>query len=214
MFIDDPNQKALGEYAYDYIFHGDLTLLRHTDRYYGVFFELLLTHIARVLKLTTNREIYFLRHLGVFLAFYSGLLCFYFLVKKITRDWKWGLLGSLFLLISPRIFENAFYNSKDIPVMVVSILSVYTLINFHEKRSLRTLLIHSLVSGLLIALRIVGLYILVITILLLLIKFLVNRINRHDTLSYMLYAGCYLLFSYLIIVLFWPYRTSARQSSV
>ncbi len=59
MFIDDPNQKTMGEYIYDFIFLGDHTFFGIRTRYYGVIFELLLTHIVTSVA-TYNQSRYLL----------------------------------------------------------------------------------------------------------------------------------------------------------
>ena len=166
MHIDDPSHKILGEMAYDYIFYGNRTYLSNPDANHGVFIDLLLAIVNKTFNITSDPDIYFLRHLTTFITFYIGIVFFYFLCKKITGEWRLGLLGCLFLLISPRIFENAFLDLKDISTMSAAIISATTLLLFSYKQTGKTLIIHSLSSGLLIALRMPGMYIVVITIIL------------------------------------------------
>jgi hypothetical protein len=201
MFIDDPNQKALGEYVYNFIFLGNKTYLLHPDKGHGAIFELLLALILKAFDITADQPTYLFRHLATFITFYIGLIFFYSLMKKLTGNWKTGLLGSLLLLLSPRIFENAFYNSKDIPLMVVAIIAAYALLNFVEKPSFKSLVFLSLVSGFLVALRIVGLYIVVVTLVLMLVQFLIDRQYRW----LILFFTGFLVITYAFIVLFWPY---------
>jgi hypothetical protein len=79
------------------------------------------------------------------------------------------------LAASPRIFADAFYNSKDIPFLVASIAAILTLVWLSD--SLRKTrhwgvvcaltILHCIASGILISTRVAGIYILPLTIFLL-----------------------------------------------
>lgn len=62
-------------------------------------------------------------HFYTFLIFVAGLAALYFLLRFLTGSWKAGLLGCVFMLISPRIFAEAFYNNKDIVLMSFVLLT-------------------------------------------------------------------------------------------
>ena len=115
--VDDVPQKLLGEQSFDYIFHGNPDLLSSRDKDHGAAFELTATYLYKVLGLHTDVQIYYFRHLAGFISFYIGTIFFFLLIKLRFKNWKLGLLGSLLLILSPRIFESSFVNSKDIPFM-------------------------------------------------------------------------------------------------
>lgn len=155
---DEQIQRELGLNNYRYIAGGDKKLVDeyYHDKYYGPVFELLLIFIEHQLRLDDSRNVYLMRHLVTFLVFYTGVFFFYLLCKDHFRDWKIGLLTSLFFIVSPRIFAHSFYNSKDLPFLSIFIISIYTLIKYLDKKTWLRALFHALISALLIDIRILG----------------------------------------------------------
>ncbi|MBN2490578.1 MAG: hypothetical protein JXQ29_06995 [Planctomycetes bacterium] len=161
---DEPAQRAIGSHAFDYAFGGDPTLLGFGDRTYGPVFELALIGLERLLGLTDDaRAIYRLRHTAVFLVFCAGAIAFYHLARCRFRRRGLALLGCAFLVLHPRLFAHAFFNSKDIPFLVLFVISVVTLRRFLRRRTLESALLHALTSALLIDLRVPGAVIYVLT---------------------------------------------------
>jgi hypothetical protein len=122
-----------------------------------------------------SQTIYWNRHLFTFAFFAFSVFIFFLLGKKIFKDWKIGLLGALFLIISPRIFAHSFYNPKDIPFLSVYIISIYTLLLFLEKKNIFTAILHSVVVGLVCSVRTPGLIIIPITIIFYLFDLIISR---------------------------------------
>ena len=50
-----------------------------------------------------------------------------------------GRLGSLFLILSPRIFAHSFYNSKDLAFLSFFIISIYTMVRYLEEKTLASI---------------------------------------------------------------------------
>ena len=162
MSWDEITQLDLGIKNYRYIFKGDPALLDMRDRWYGPVFEIFLVVFQ------SNRgdmQMFLSRHLLTFLTFFSGCIGFYFLAKRFTKSSWLALIGSACLVLSPRIFANAFYNSKDIPFLVLYIFSLYSMLWFLDRPSIRRGLLHALVSALLISVRIPGVIIPALTLL-------------------------------------------------
>ncbi|NLO62017.1 MAG: hypothetical protein GX099_01135 [Clostridiaceae bacterium] len=61
-------------------------------------------------------------HMYTFGIFMAGVIALYFVCKHLTGDWKYGLLGSLFLYLSPRFFAEGHYNSKDMVTMALVLI--------------------------------------------------------------------------------------------
>ena len=87
---------------------------------------------------------------------------------------------------------------------MAAIVAAYTLMLFAEERSGKTLLLHSLASGLLIGSRILGVYILVITIILVMLQVFGHRKKKQEFLGSIIYLGIYLILTYGITVLLMP----------
>lgn len=108
-------------------------------------------------------DILYTRHLITFLFFALSVFFFYLIGKKIFKHWLIGLLGSLILILSPRIFANSFFNPKDIPFLSSYIIAMYTMFLFVEKKNIWTAILHGLAMGMSISIRIPGVILLPIT---------------------------------------------------
>lgn len=154
--VDENYQRQLGIDNLKYIFFNDTSLLKNDDKYHGPIFEIFLVFVEKLLNLKDTQMIFYMRHLVTFSLFFSGVFFFYLLCKHRFNSKKLGLIGSLFLILSPRIFADSFYNSKDIPCMVLFIISIYTLVKFLENKTLKCAILHGIVCAILIDIRIIG----------------------------------------------------------
>jgi hypothetical protein len=114
---DEDQQRRLGNLALDYILDGDPRYLTNTygNRYYGPAFEILLAANERLLgEQPDSRLVFRARRLGTFAAYFAAVIAFYALVHRRTGSAWWGLAGGTLLVLSPRIWADAFYNSKDL----------------------------------------------------------------------------------------------------
>jgi len=207
---DEPVQREIGFLSFDYAAKGDQSLLRFGDRAYGPFFEVVLVALEKGLHLTNNmRAVYLMRHTVTFLFFYLGVIFFYKLCSRIFQSWRTGLLGCLFLILSPRIFADAFYNSKDIPCLSVFIIGTYTLINYLENKTALNAFIHALASSVLIDIRIAGIIIPVLTLLFADIDICLMKITDINFKRCFLSFFMYCLFLIVLTILFWPFLWSS-----
>jgi len=74
------------------------------------------------------------RHYYNFCLCFIALIYFYFIVKFLTTKKIFGLLAVVFVLISPRIFADMFYNSKDMMAFACMAPVIYHGIMFIYKR--------------------------------------------------------------------------------
>jgi hypothetical protein len=194
-----------GTMAFNYAFKGDRSLLTYTDRYYGVAFELPLIMIEKFLKLETPRGIFLMRHLATFLMFFLGVVFFYRLSRDHFRSWKIGLLGSLLLILSPRLFAESFYNSKDLVFLSLFTISIYTLVQFLEKTSLFRAAGHALVCALLIDVRVLGVLVPGLTLLFVLADSMAGARSQSPSLRKgILSLVLFFALTSGLVVLFWP----------
>ena len=201
---DNPGDTATLQKEFD-----ENALLTYEDRDYGVFFEMLLVGVESGLKLTDPQAIYQTRHLVTFLQYFIALVFFYLLCSQLFGGWKWALVATLFLLLSPRLFGQAFYNSKDMVQLSYFIISFYTLYLFLRNKTIKYAIIHGLLCAITIDIRIVGILVVALTGLGVLIEWLVEK-GRHKTIAeslkpyiwpVALFAGCCIVFT----LAFWPF---------
>lgn len=203
---DEKCQIAIGVTNYRYINQGDTTLMDFQDRYYGSLFELVMVVLFHNIPVP---GMIYLRHLSVFLTFFIGCIAYYYIVRRLFRGTWWALLACLMLVTNPRIFADAFYNSKDIPFMVVLILGMASLIHWldvlHNRPAARPiwmgLVLHAILSATAAAIRIPGLLVMGITIGIIGLYGWVKPVRRNTVIALLL---AYSILSLAFLVLFMP----------
>lgn len=200
---DESTSRDNGLIAYQYVTGQNRKLLTYTDRDYGTAFELPLVMIEKAAGKTSLQQIYYLRHLLIFLFFFTSVLFFY---KIASGRFGQGIAfcGVIFLVLSPRIFADSFYNSKDIALLSGIIIAVFTLLSFTKKPSFPHALFHAMACAFLVDIRLPGLIILPITfVIFLLDTFLLSgrRLWRSRIVMLFFFVLLFLGFT----VLFWPY---------
>ncbi len=175
------------------------------EQIHGPAFEVLLNVLEQTLTSGDSRDIAFIRHLATFLLFYLAVFFFYLLCKRHFNSWKIGLLGSLFLVLSPRIFAHSFYNSVDIACLSLFIISIYTLVVFLDKKTFLRAAAHAFTCAILIDIRNLGAIVSLLTFFFLALEGLQSKSLKayfRDILPALaLYTSLLMLFT----VLFWPY---------
>lgn len=198
---DEHMNRNTGQIVSRYITEGDRELLEYRDRYYGSVFELTLIAAEKLFGLEDTRDIYLMRHLLTFSLFFLGVIFFYRLCRLHFGNWKWGLLGALFLILSPRIFAHSFYNTKDLAFLSVFIIAVYTLIRYLDHKNLIRASIHAFTCAFLIDIRILGLLIPVLTFFFFTADLIQSKSrNKESVLSLAVFS---ILF-FGLTILFWP----------
>ncbi len=203
---DEVLQDNIGHANVDYIVRGDGFLLSDAfpDKYYGPSYEIVVRGIGEVLHLTRDYQFYMLyRHIVNFITFFAGVVFFYLLCLHRFKNYFLSLLGSAFLVLSPRLFSDAFYNSKDTVLLAFFIITFYSMIKFFEKKTPVRLLALAALSAFTVDIRIVGV-ILPFFVGLLFLKDL--RLSKNKkTINYFV---CYLLLLCILVFAMWPYLWS------
>ena len=168
----------------------------------GAIFDLPMSLLELIFQINDSRQYFLLRHFFTFIFFFTSVYFFFLLVKKRYNSWLIGIVGATFLIISPRIFANSFYNSKDMIFFSLFIISLYVSINFIEKQDFKNAIIFSIISGLTINARIFGLFLPPLVFLIYFINILRNKNNKKKTLKPLILS---LVLTPFFIFLFWPY---------
>ena len=197
---DESIQIQIGALNYRYLMHADPALLSAPDRYYGALFEVPLLWGSARFSIS--------RHLLIFLIFFTGLIFFYALGSRLFHNRWWSLLAVLLLASSPRIFADSFYNSKDIPFLTITIISIWTLILLSDALKKGQILLmgyllilHSIASAAMISTRVAGVMIIPLTVLVVIANLLINPTSWA---KYMAVLAGYLVLATSLTILFWP----------
>lgn len=210
---DEDIQRKHGRVVWDYVhaqldieherLEPDITFRDYEYRFHGTLFQLSCLWVQRQLGLTDYRDITLVRHYGVFLLFFVGSIFFYWTLKFRFRRWQIALLGTAMLILSPRIFANAFFNIKDLIILPYYIIASYTLLRFLANKSWQWALWHGLACALVINARLMGVWIPCITL-----GFYLFDLLRHDRAligKKLLYFGLFVVSTISITILLWPY---------
>ena len=216
--LDDEIYRKNGEFYYEYIkilflsksvlglndleslsekILGEIGIINHP-----VFYELILAIFIDLLNINYSKEIYEFSHFLNFFIFFISLIFFYKLISKKFSSFFYGLFSIIILFLSPRIFAEVFYNSRDIFFLSLFIFNIYSGHVFLEKQNLKTSILFSLTSALLINAKVLG----VVPPILFLFFYFLNTLSKENIKR----SGSKFIFliisaTIFFIYIFWPY---------
>ena len=217
--LDEEGTRAHGfmnlKYIYEIFFPSQVSII---DNYitvpklkdffsndHGAFLDTFFAFIEINYGLNDSKDYYLMRHYFCFIIFFISVYFFYLLGKFKFNDWRIGLLGSLFLVLSPRIFAESFYNNKDLAFMSLFIISLYCCLKFIYKPNFKHAFTFALTSALATDLRLMGIFLPVLTLFFIFIMYLMNKdFIKKKFLS----ISLFLILTPFFIIVFWPYLWS------
>ena len=152
---DEELSRTYAPKVIDYVL-GVRDLPNDHNRYYGVVFEMPLLLIERLLGLADSRAIYLMRHLLTHLFFLAGGLFCYLLIYRLFGDRYLALFALLLFLLHPRLYAHSFYNSKDVPFLVIFMIALYLLERALRRNTAAAFAACGVGVGALINLRVMG----------------------------------------------------------
>ncbi|TGE05619.1 ArnT family glycosyltransferase [Hymenobacter fodinae] len=142
----------------------------YRDNDHGVIFEIPVAALSYVFTHNDSQAFYYMRHLLIFGTFVLAVWGIYEIGRIRFADWRWGLLAALLLVLSPRLFAEAFFNGKDVLFMGLFTLGMATLVRLHDRPSTWRAVLHGLAIGLAIDARILGSLLIPFTVVLMLLE--------------------------------------------
>ena len=185
-------------------------LATYNDRDYGVAFELPVTMLEYALNLTDTRDIYLLRHMCTFFVCWLGIVALYQLGRRRFQDWRWGLLGVVLLVCSPRLFGEFFYNDKDAVFMALCVIATNTTVRFVQRPSWGRALVHALACAVAIDVRIMAVIWPLATTALLGLRWARDEYGSRRPAGPLLLYGAGLV---VLVVAMWPYLWDAPRQN-
>ena len=125
---------------------------------YGVVFDLPLAFLEAILKIDETKNYYFLRHFCNFLLFFVSSIFFFKLLSERFSDKYIPLIGTLFYVLSPRIYGNSFYNNKDLIFLSLTTIAIYFCFKIFKKKKIKNILLFSFFTATCTASRVLGIY--------------------------------------------------------
>lgn len=143
-------------------------------------------------------------HMYIFCLFMLGVLALYFITKSLTGEWRYGLLASLFLYLSPRFFAEGHYNSKDIVALSMILLCFWFFIKLSETREMRYAVLFALFGAFAANMRITGAAFFGLAGIMYLVTLTVRKEwNRKNFLLGLVALVLFLLFYYVLTPVAW-----------
>jgi hypothetical protein len=105
------------------------------------------------------------------------------------------------LLLSPRIYAQSFFNSKDIPFMCMFIICLLACVIAFRNKRIRNFILFGILSGFLINIRIMGIVIPAIVSALVLVDIIRRQGRKQVLINYLVY----LLMTFATLYLTWPW---------
>ena len=201
---DEPIQRSLGAHAWRYVFDSRSAYASSSDRFYGVAYEMTLYGAERALGIAGNsRGAFLLRHAVNFVVFWLAGLSIFDLVRRRLGSTALGLVAFGLLFSSPRVFADAFYNTKDLGFLSAFVVGMWTLDRFVARPRFWLAVGHGLVCAFATNIRLAGALLPAMTV----CAFaLVERDRgREGRLARLAVLGCCLTTASVALVAFWPF---------
>jgi len=123
---------------------------------YSFFFEFISNSINNLLNIQDLREIYLLRNKITFIFFFLSSIFLFKIILLRFKNYFFSYLAVLFFYLCPRIFGESFFNNKDILFLSITIINLYYSYKFLENQKITNLILFSIIAGILINIRIIG----------------------------------------------------------
>jgi Dolichyl-phosphate-mannose-protein mannosyltransferase len=177
----------------------------YVDRDHGTAFEAPAVALEALLGLSDKRDIFMFRHLLTFLVCFLGVIALWRLATRRFADWRLGLVAALLLVLSPRLFAESFYNSKDAVFMAAFAIALNTAVAFVLNPGVRTALLYALATGFAIDIRVMAVILPVASIAVLILRLARGELPVRRTLV----AGAvYLPAAFVAAVAMWVWLWS------
>ena len=170
-------------------------------RYYGgTILHTPLAFLEILFGIEDKKNIFLFKHYIYFTIYFLSLICFFDILKKRYKNWKYGILGVVLLFLSPRIFANSFYNNLDIPFMAFLLIATCFGLRFLNKPNKKYIFLFSFFSAISIDIRLIG----ILLPFFICTTFLINGFKKKNLKKTLLTLISVFLSTILMIILFWP----------
>ncbi len=176
---------------------------------YGVIFDLPAAYLEVKLNIKEPVKYYELRHFLVFLIFFIGTIFFYKSLNNRFDNKFISLLGTILLILTPRLFGDSFWNNKDIIFLSFYIISIFWFFRLIDKQSNKNIILFSLFSAVATTIRIAGIFLPISLI----FFWILNFISKRKDINIRA-ISIYLFFFILFLTIFWPLLWSEWPASL
>ncbi|AHJ99709.1 hypothetical protein [Hymenobacter swuensis] len=131
---------------------------------HGVFYQLPLVVLEKVVRVEDSRDVYFFRHLVIWLTCVAGTYALYRVGAHYLGSGPWGLAVAAALVLSPRMFAESFYNYKDLVFLGFFTVGIGTLQRWLRRPTWPRAALHAVAVGAAIDVRTMGVLLIALTV--------------------------------------------------
>ena len=128
------------------------------NHYYGVIFDLPIAFLEIIFQINDPKNYFYIKHFLTFVLFFIASVFFYKLLINRFSNSAVALIGTLFFVLSPRIYGNSFFNMKDIVFLSFLTIALYYCFKSFDKTSYKRFLIFSLFAALSASQKVMGIF--------------------------------------------------------
>ena len=153
---DEGFQRGLAIRTVDYVLNAGDDFPQDFRKFYGMAFEAPILLVERATGLEDSRAVYLSRHLLTHLFFLIGGIFAYLLALRLFGSRILALLAALLFLLHPRLYAHSFFNSKDIPFLVMFAVTLFLAHRAFKRGGVGEFALLGAAAGILMNLRIMG----------------------------------------------------------
>jgi len=173
---------------------------------YGMIFEFPALLGELIIGSNNTKDVFLFRHKLIFTFHFLGILTFFLFSNEIFGSFKKAIFSTFIYAAHPRIFAHSFFNPKDIIFLSLVVISLFPIIKYFNTRNIRWLFYSSIMLGLAMSCRIVGIYLPFLLALFYLFIELPDKISQNGKISYLfLISFSIILASFFIMYIATPY---------
>ncbi|MCI6199483.1 MAG: hypothetical protein MR757_06475 [Proteobacteria bacterium] len=219
IYWDEIPQYVIGQYSFnqyasllDSVFGTSLAdpayadFENFQDRDYGPVFEVLLIAMGKAAALLIPGfgwdDLIIMRHIAVYLVFVLGTCGVYSMASRRLQSRFGGILAAALFFLSPRIFGNAFYNSKDIVFLSFFVLSVNYVLLAAGTLRMKNVIYAALFTALAVSVRFIGIFTLFLGVFVWCVSWHRAGLSRGKIASA---AGGFAVLTLLLVYAFYPF---------
>ena len=173
-------------------------------KYNGVIFDLPSALLEILFKINDPKDYFYLKHFLNFTLFFIAAILFYKLLFNRFSNQTVALTGTLFFVLSPRIYGSSFYNPKDMIFLSLLTMAFYFCFKLFDKMSYKNFLIFGLFCALATSQRMWGIFLPLSFI----GFYFLSILSKKEDLNYFSGIAFFCISFCLFLIVFWPYLWS------
>jgi len=174
------------------------------NEYYGVIFDLPVALLEIIFQIDDPKNYFYFKHFLNFILFFTASIFFYKILLNRFLNYNVALIGTLFFVLSPRIYGHSFFNPKDMIFLSLVTIALYHCFKLFDKISYKKILIFSIFAALSASQRVYGIFLPLSFIGFYLLSILSKKRDLNYFPGILLFCASFIIF----FIIFWPYLWS------